>query len=91
MFGFSVSMDMSKNPFKKNDDKRIPTYLLAYLLTLFVKELKISHDIVINISIYTHVYIITHHDLVINIRPTGSHSLYMHYLLFYFMSNGIHG
>ena len=59
MFGFSVSMDMSKNPFKKNDDKRIPTYLLAYLLTLVVKELKISHDIVINISICLLAYIHT--------------------------------
>ena len=39
MFDYSVSKDMKR---KINDDKRrIPTYLLAYLLTLFVKELKI--------------------------------------------------
>ena len=38
MFEFSVSKDMKK----KIDKRRIPTYLLAYLLTLIVKELKIS-------------------------------------------------
>ena len=39
MFEFSVSKDMKKN---NNDKKRIPRYLLANLLTLIVKELKIS-------------------------------------------------
>ena len=36
-YNFEFSEDM-----KKNDKQRIPTYLLAYLLTLIVKELKIS-------------------------------------------------
>ena len=35
MFEFSVSKDMKKR-------RRIPTHLLAYLLTLIVKDLKIS-------------------------------------------------
>ena len=39
MFEFCVSKDMKK---KKNGKRRIPAYLLAYLLTLIVKELKIS-------------------------------------------------
>ena len=40
MLDYSVSKDMKR---KINDDKRrIPTYLLAYLITLIVKELKIS-------------------------------------------------
>ena len=39
MFEFSVSKDMKLN---KNDKRRIPTYLLANLLTLIIKELKIS-------------------------------------------------
>jgi hypothetical protein len=35
---FSVSKDIiNKN---KNDKRRIPTYMLAYLLTLIVKKLK---------------------------------------------------
>ena len=38
MFQFSVSKDMKKN----NDKRRFPTYLLANLLTLIIKELKIS-------------------------------------------------
>jgi hypothetical protein len=33
-------MDMSSQK-TKNDKRRIPTYILAYLLTLIVKELKI--------------------------------------------------
>ena len=41
MFEFSVGKDMKKGE-KTNDKRRIPTYLLAYLLTLIVKELKIS-------------------------------------------------
>jgi hypothetical protein len=39
MFEFSVSEDMKKI---NNDTRIIPTYLLAYLLTLIVKNLKIS-------------------------------------------------
>ena len=39
MFDFSVNKDIKKN---NNDKKRIPTYLLAYLLTLIVKKLKIN-------------------------------------------------
>ena len=39
MFEFSVSNDMKRN---NNDKKRIPTYLLAYILTPIIKELKIS-------------------------------------------------
>ena len=39
MFEFSVSMDMEKN---NNDKRRIPTYIMAYLLTLIIKELKIG-------------------------------------------------
>ena len=38
MFELSVSKDMGKT----NDHKRITSHLLAYLLTLIVKELKIS-------------------------------------------------
>ena len=38
MFQFSVSKDMKKN----NDKRRFPPYLLANLLTLIIKELKIS-------------------------------------------------
>ena len=38
MHEFSVSKDIKKN----NDKRRIPTYILAYLQTLIVKELKIS-------------------------------------------------
>jgi hypothetical protein len=41
MFEFSVNKDMGKNK-NKNRKRRILTYLLAYLLTLIVKELKIS-------------------------------------------------
>ena len=40
MFEFSVSMDMIKN--NNNDKRRISTYLLAYILTLIFKEMKIS-------------------------------------------------
>ena len=40
MFEFSVSKDMKNK--NNNDKRRIPTHLLAYLLTLIVKELKIS-------------------------------------------------
>ena len=40
MFEFSVSKDMAKK--YNNDKRRILTYLLACLLTLIVKELKIS-------------------------------------------------
>ena len=39
MFEFSVSKYMKK---KKNDKRRIPTYLLAYLLTLIVNKLRIN-------------------------------------------------
>jgi hypothetical protein len=39
MFEFSDSKDIYK---LKNDKRRIPTSLLAYLLALIVKELKIS-------------------------------------------------
>ena len=40
MFEFSVSEDMGGKI--HNDKRRIPTYFLACLLTLIVKELKIS-------------------------------------------------
>ena len=40
MFEFRVSKDMEKK--NNNDKRRIPTYLLANLLTLIIKELKIS-------------------------------------------------
>ena len=40
MFEFTTNKDMKIRV--NNDKKRIPTYLLAYLLTLIVKELKIS-------------------------------------------------
>ena len=42
MFEFSVSKDMEKNKKIKNDKKRILAFLLACLLTLIVKELKMS-------------------------------------------------
>ena len=41
MFKFSVSKDMKRKQ-KNNHKRRFPTHLLAYLLTLIVKELKIS-------------------------------------------------
>ena len=41
MFEFSVSKEMKKKI--NNDKKRIPSYLLAYLLTLIVKK-KISAE-----------------------------------------------
>jgi hypothetical protein len=41
MFEFSVSKDIKKWV-NNNNKKRTPTYLVAYLLTLIVKELKIS-------------------------------------------------
>ena len=41
MFQFSVSKGMEEF-FFNNDKGRIPTYLLACILTLIVKELKIS-------------------------------------------------
>ena len=40
MFEFSVSKNMVNE--NNNDKRRIPAHLLAYLLTLGVKELKIS-------------------------------------------------
>jgi hypothetical protein len=40
VFEFSVSKDLGKK--NSNNKRRIPTYLLAYLLTLIVKKLKIS-------------------------------------------------
>ena len=40
MFEVSVSKDMKKK--YNNDKRRIPTYLLVYLLTLIVKELNIN-------------------------------------------------
>ena len=39
MFEFSVSKDTMIN---NNDKRRIPTYRLAYLLTLIIKESKVS-------------------------------------------------
>jgi hypothetical protein len=63
MFECSVSKDMREKKGKKrkkkknNDKRRIPTYLLAYLLTSFVKELKISVEqgrVVTTLSIITH-------------------------------------
>ena len=40
MFEFGVSKDMKKK--FNNGKRRNPVYLLAYLLTLIVKELKIN-------------------------------------------------
>ena len=40
MFEFSVSKDMKRK--NNNNKRRIPTYLLANLLTLIVNKLKIS-------------------------------------------------
>ena len=40
MSKFNVSKDMNEKI--NNDKRRIPAHLLAYLLTLIVKELKIS-------------------------------------------------
>ena len=42
MFGFSVSKDMKNKQKNNNDKRRIPTYLLANMLTLIIQELKIS-------------------------------------------------
>jgi hypothetical protein len=39
MFEFSVTKDIKIN---NNDKRRIPTYLLANMLTLIIQELKIS-------------------------------------------------
>ena len=41
MFEFSVSKHMKRRR-SKSDNMRIPTFILTYLLTLIVKELKIS-------------------------------------------------
>ena len=41
MFEFSVTKDMKQKD-NNNDKRRIPTYLLAYLLTLIVNELTLS-------------------------------------------------
>ena len=41
MFELSVSKDMEKNKIN-NGKRRIRAYLIAYFLTLFVKDLKIS-------------------------------------------------
>ena len=38
MFEFSVSKDIEKN----SDNTIFPTYIVPYLLTLIIKELKIS-------------------------------------------------
>ena len=48
MFEFSVSKDMGK---KKNDRRRILAYVIASLLILIVKKLKINveHDRVVTI------------------------------------------
>ena len=54
MFEFSVSKDMGKI---NNDKRRIPTYLLGYLLTLIVKELTINDEhgkVVATINIIKH-------------------------------------
>ena len=40
MYEFSVSKDIEHQ--NNNDKRRIPAHLLAYLLTIFVKALKIS-------------------------------------------------
>ena len=40
MFEFIISKDMKKK--HNNDKRRIPAYLLVYILTLVGKELKIS-------------------------------------------------
>ena len=40
VFELSVGKDMKEK--NNNDKRRIPTYLLAYLLALIVKELRIS-------------------------------------------------
>ena len=40
MFEISVSKDMEKK--NNSDNRRIPTYILAYLQTLIITELKIS-------------------------------------------------
>ena len=41
MFEFSVTKDMKQKD-NNNDKRRIPTYLLAYLLTLIVNKLRIN-------------------------------------------------
>ena len=40
MFEFNVGKDMEN--YNKNDKRRIPAHLLAYLLTVIAKELKTS-------------------------------------------------
>jgi hypothetical protein len=42
MWKLHVYLSVSKDMKKKYDKRRIPTYLLANLLTLIIKELKIS-------------------------------------------------
>ena len=42
MFEFRVSQICKKKLKNNNDKRRIPSHLLTYLLTLVVKELKIS-------------------------------------------------
>ena len=40
IFEFIVNKEYEKNNY--NDDQKIPTHLLAYILTLIVKELRIN-------------------------------------------------
>jgi hypothetical protein len=42
MFEFSKDMEKKGKTKKNTDERRIPTYLLAYLLMLIVKKLKIN-------------------------------------------------
>ena len=42
MFEISISKDINYNNLKNTDKRRIPTYLLVYLLILIVRDLKIS-------------------------------------------------
>ena len=54
MFESSVRKDMKKN---SNDKRRIQMYLLAYLLTLIVKEIKIRVEqgtVVTTLNIFKH-------------------------------------
>ena len=57
MFDSSVSKNMKNNNKINNDKRRIPTYFLANLLTLMIKELKSSVEqgrVVTTLDIFKH-------------------------------------
>jgi len=57
MFEFSVSKDMGDKKKTKRIKRRIPTYILVYLLASIVNELKISVEqgrVVVTLNVIKH-------------------------------------